>query len=78
MSIAEEEISLVVKKLYALKAAGSDGIPFFYFKMFWEPSYLFSSATLSSLNHFFLSFHCLLSLQQCPLEKARQRGLFGP
>jgi hypothetical protein len=42
MSISEEEISSVIKKLHPFKAAGSDGIPFFVLKCLGSPlvSYL--------------------------------------
>ncbi len=37
MSISEEEISSVIKKLHPFKAAGSDGIPFFVLKCLRSP-----------------------------------------
>jgi hypothetical protein len=37
MSISEEEISSVIKKLHPFKAAGSDGIPFFILKFLGSP-----------------------------------------
>ncbi len=37
MSISEEEISSVIKKLHPFKAAGSDGYPFFILKYLGSP-----------------------------------------
>jgi hypothetical protein len=78
MSISEEEISSVIKKLYPSKAAGSDGIPFLVLKGPGSPLVSFLKPLFQAcinLSYYPIAFcHC----NTVPLTKPGKEDYLAP